>query len=250
MPSAEERTTPLELPAPGETTNSAEERRTPLELSAPGETANSAEERRTPLDVSVPEQAPPSDPSPPAPLPALAVAEIRFTCPAAMLALIERAKDALAHSQPEGRLADIFAAALKALLAAKTPKAPTRVVPQRPSAPRHIPAAVERQVRERDGNRCAFASEDGRRCNPTHALEFDHIIPFALGGRSDDVDNIRQLAGSTIYGAPRRLLDRFEAGSAGRVRQGASRHHAIGRKRRATLATQAKEGARNPARHR
>jgi hypothetical protein len=57
---------------------------------------------------------------------------------------------------------------------------------------RHIPESVKREVRERDQDRCCFVGPDGARCPETHFLHFDHILPFALGGRST-VSNVRQL---------------------------------------------------------
>jgi 5-methylcytosine-specific restriction endonuclease McrA len=47
---------------------------------------------------------------------------------------------------------------------------------------RHVPAAVRRAVRERDGGRCRFVDEQGRRCTARDGLEFHHRHPFALGG--------------------------------------------------------------------
>jgi 5-methylcytosine-specific restriction endonuclease McrA len=55
---------------------------------------------------------------------------------------------------------------------------------------RHIPSEVKRTVHDRDGDRCTFVSETGRRCDSRTRLEFDHVVPFALGGRAT-VDNIR-----------------------------------------------------------
>ena len=47
---------------------------------------------------------------------------------------------------------------------------------------RHIPAAVRHAVHERDGARCTYSNESGRRCAETHRLELHHIEPFAHGG--------------------------------------------------------------------
>ena len=58
------------------------------------------------------------------------------------------------------------------------------------SSSRHIPAAVKRAVRERDGERCAFVSESGQRCTGRRRLEFDHLEPAACGGAST-VENVR-----------------------------------------------------------
>ena len=62
--------------------------------------------------------------------------------------------------------------------------AKTRARSIRPGAdnPRNIPAAVQRGVCQRDGDRCAFVSKRGHRCTERSFLESHHIIPYALGG--------------------------------------------------------------------
>ena len=47
---------------------------------------------------------------------------------------------------------------------------------------RHIPAALRRAVSERDGNRCRYVDEQGRRCPERKRLEYHHRLPFGLGG--------------------------------------------------------------------
>ena len=46
---------------------------------------------------------------------------------------------------------------------------------------RYIPAAVKREVWERDEGRCAFQGERGR-CTETGFLEYHHVVPYADGG--------------------------------------------------------------------
>ena len=54
------------------------------------------------------------------------------------------------------------------------------------AAGRAIPAAVRRQVWQRDGGRCSYLDRrTGRRCNSRHLIEIDHILPYALGGGAD-----------------------------------------------------------------
>ena len=54
------------------------------------------------------------------------------------------------------------------------------------AAGRAIPAAVRRQVWQRDGGRCSYLDrQTGRRCNSRHMIEIDHILPYALGGGAD-----------------------------------------------------------------
>ena len=51
---------------------------------------------------------------------------------------------------------------------------------------RAIPAAVKRQIWQRDGGRCSYVDrETGRRCDSRHLIELDHILPYALGGGAD-----------------------------------------------------------------
>jgi hypothetical protein len=57
---------------------------------------------------------------------------------------------------------------------------------------RQIPAAVRREVYERDRGRCAFVSADGRRCEASAFLEYDHELPWAVHGGSAS-GNVRLL---------------------------------------------------------
>jgi hypothetical protein len=67
---------------------------------------------------------------------------------------------------------------------------PTSVAPSRGS--RHVPAAIRRAVHERDGGRCSFVGEDGRRCNETRGVEFAHVDrPYGKGGEHS-VDNVHE----------------------------------------------------------
>ena len=48
---------------------------------------------------------------------------------------------------------------------------------------RHIPAAVQRHVWQRDGGRCCYRDPlSGRRCTSSHLLQIDHQLPVAEGG--------------------------------------------------------------------
>jgi hypothetical protein len=60
---------------------------------------------------------------------------------------------------------------------------------------RYIPASVKQAVWLRDGGRCAYADSTGKRCESRHQLEYDHRIPFALGG-DNSPSNIRLLCRS------------------------------------------------------
>jgi 5-methylcytosine-specific restriction endonuclease McrA len=75
-------------------------------------------------------------------------------------------------------------------------KAPRRA-PTRSKSPandstgsRHIPAAVRDKVFVRDGGRCTYVGNTGKRCRSTQALQIDHIKPFARGG-ANTASNLR-----------------------------------------------------------
>jgi hypothetical protein len=55
----------------------------------------------------------------------------------------------------------------------------------KPCTKRTVPASVKREVYERDNGRCT-------RCRGTYKLEYDHIVPYAMGGEST-IDNLRIL---------------------------------------------------------
>jgi hypothetical protein len=71
---------------------------------------------------------------------------------------------------------------------------------------RAIPARIRDEVWNRDGSRCAFIGADGLRCEETHYLEIDHIVPVALGGRSDDGRGLRLLCRNHNGIEARRIL--------------------------------------------
>jgi 5-methylcytosine-specific restriction endonuclease McrA len=120
----------------------------------------------------------------------------QFTMDETMYADLQRALELLGPQAGEDRVREVFRRALQALVtklekqkfaATEHPRA------QRGSSKtRHIPAAIKREVSKRDGHRCTFMSQDGRRCGSRDALEFDHVLPVALGGMST-LENLRLL---------------------------------------------------------
>ena len=99
---------------------------------------------------------------------------------------LRRVQDLLRHSIPDGDPAAIFDRALTLLLAdlertklaaANRPHTARRTQ----SGSRHIPAAVRRQVWQRDAGQCAFVGPAGR-CTERGFLEFHHVRPYADGG--------------------------------------------------------------------
>jgi len=103
---------------------------------------------------------------------------------------LRHAQELLSHQVPSGDIAGVLERALDVLIAGleKRKFAATdrpRHAQRRPSTnPRYVPADVKRSVWERDGGRCTFVSEGGRRCPARTLLEFDHADPVALGGQA------------------------------------------------------------------
>ena len=102
---------------------------------------------------------------------------------------LQRARGLLRHTIPDGDLDVLLNRALSLLLdkivRAKIAGAQrsARSAVARPGV-RRIPAAVRREVWQRDCGRCAFPGPSGV-CGETAFLEFHHLVPFAAGGRSD-----------------------------------------------------------------
>lgn len=121
---------------------------------------------------------------------------LRVTVSGATRDKLERARALLRHQVPSGDVAEVLDRALDALLE-KVEKRKfgrtDRPRAKRESSRRHVPHAVRREVVARDGQRCAFESEDGRRCQETGFLELDHVTPVALGGDASSADEVRVL---------------------------------------------------------
>jgi hypothetical protein len=110
---------------------------------------------------------------------------------------LERARELMRHRNPSGDLEVLFEHALDALLdkLERERLAKTSRPAQAPRSPRCEPAAgvkrsTRREVFARDGERCTYVSEEGRRCSSRACLELDHIESRALGG-SNEASNLR-----------------------------------------------------------
>jgi hypothetical protein len=115
---------------------------------------------------------------------------VRFTASAELRDKLERLQALMRHSVPDGDLATVIDVAVtrelerleaKRFAKAKNPRQRLGRVDTTPKT-RHIPAAVRRAVHERDGSRCTFKDEKGRRCTKRHDLEYHHRKPFGRGG--------------------------------------------------------------------
>lgn len=170
--------------------------------------------------------------SPQSGFPAPVLVEFKFSADEAFLAAVERAKALLRHRHPAGRLKDIFTDAVEALLenvdperrlARKASRHINNGDEARDSNPiatggRAIPRHVKDAVWLRDEGECAFKGCDGLRCGSRDFLEFDHVVPWALGGSSDNADNIRLLCRAHNQEEARRVFgdDRVDSAIEGR----------------------------------
>ena len=57
----------------------------------------------------------------------------------------------------------------------------------------YVQRPLAREVKERDHYQCTYLSGKGIRCNQRAHLQIDHIRPYAKGGSSQDITNLRCL---------------------------------------------------------
>lgn len=137
--------------------------------------------------ASPPAVAPPSRPRPPVTPLAPERYQITFTASASTREKLRCAQDLLRHAVPSGDTAAVIDRALTVLLddLARKKLAATdrpRTSPAPDGTSRHVPAGVKRAVWVRDGGRCAFVGQGGRRCGERAFIEFHHVAPYARGG--------------------------------------------------------------------
>ena len=157
-------------------------------------------------------------PDAPSPRPIVPVAEatykLQFTISREFRDEIREAQDLLRHRMPDGDLATIFRAALEMLVVSvkkerfavgRKPRGPAETSVETTS--RHVPDAIKRAVHERDGGRCTFVDERGKRCEERGALEIDHVDGFARTHRHD-LDALRLLCRAHNQHAADRMYGR------------------------------------------
>jgi hypothetical protein len=202
---------------------------------------------RTPVlpndDLRKPAVAPPEEcrrvamasiPAPPTRRPAIAPLaperyRVQFTIDQEAEDQLRRLQDLLRGEIPDGDPGAIFVRALPLLLREVEKKKFAATATPRPgraakAGSRHVPAAVERAVWQRDGGRCAFVSKGGRRCTERSFVEFHHVNePYALGGEAT-VENIAlRCRAHNVYEAE--LI--FGPFDPGRVRETAQRYGSV-----------------------
>jgi hypothetical protein len=120
---------------------------------------------------------------------------VRFTANRELHAQLRELQALMRHQIPDGDLGKILARSVGALLKqVRSQKfgecsAPRAARPADSTPSRHIPTAIRRAVAKRDGERCAFVSDAGRRCGSREFLEFHHCEPWARN-RSHAIDGI------------------------------------------------------------
>jgi hypothetical protein len=124
---------------------------------------------------------------------------VQFTASAAFREKLDRLKALMRSTVPDGDLARILEEAVSEKLErlearrfgrTKAPRAQPAEVKVGKGSSRAIPAAVRRAVHERDGGRCRYVDDYGRRCGARDWLEFHHVEPRGYGG-DFSVQNIR-----------------------------------------------------------
>ncbi len=161
-------------------------------------------------------------------------------------------QDLLAHQIPSGDPAAIVKRALSALLGQTKRKKAALVECPRASLARsdarrrtrNIPAPVRREIWARDGGRCTFVGDGGRRCNETRGLEFHHIHPWAKGGGHSTANLCLRCRAHNAYEAERDYGNEFMAqkrpgrGPLHRVREPLDQYDAAFRRRAARAPAQ------------
>lgn len=135
--------------------------------------------------------------------------EFTFTVDESLAKDVEDARALLRNKYPFCRLEDLFREAVRSLLDRLDPArrpAPKERPGARKAGRRRVPPALRAFVWKRDKGRCAYVASDGTRCTARAFLEFDHIRPFALGGPSDDAQNLRLLCRSHNMQSARRVF--------------------------------------------
>lgn len=169
-------------------------------------------------------------PAPAAPPPPAQVGHYRLSLDVSRdtMTLLNRARDLVRRRVPGGEYDGVIRLALEAFLE-KEDRSLRRPVgrPRKPKPlaqramgdtreSRYIPEHVKQRVWERDCGRCTFVGEDGHRCGATQWLEYDHVIPRAWNGSSDDPANIVLLCRDHNLLRARELLGELVAEAFGR----------------------------------
>jgi hypothetical protein len=137
---------------------------------------------------------------------------VQFLASEELIGKYEEAKGLLSHSHPDAGFAEVLEVLLGEFLERHSPQARQRRREKKriageggksstagadgdckdQSRTRRIPVEVRDEVFIREGGRCTYVAPDGTRCHSRHALQIDHIHPYAAGG-TNDISNLRLL---------------------------------------------------------
>ncbi|HET9597883.1 MAG TPA: HNH endonuclease, partial [Anaeromyxobacteraceae bacterium] len=116
---------------------------------------------------------------------------LRVTVDAALKKDLETLMGLLSHKLPKRELHEVVREAVRCAIekhgkrkGAVEPARKRKASIEKPPTRREPTTEVRRQVWKRDGGRCAWVGPDGKRCESTWQLEYDHVRPAALGGEA------------------------------------------------------------------
>jgi hypothetical protein len=111
--------------------------------------------------------------------------ELRLVISEELLEKLERLKNLLGHKSDAqtyaGLIEELADLALKKLDPMEKPRVPPL---ETKTSTRYISEKTKRAIWQRDGGQCTYNDPITGRCSGKHALQYQHIIPFAQGGQS------------------------------------------------------------------
>jgi len=123
---------------------------------------------------------------------------LEFSVSAETMNKIKRAKSLLSTRYPKGvKLETLLEQLLDNYLEKSDPErreANNDIKLNKLERTRYIPQKIKDIVFKRDGGRCSFVGNNGRRCGSAWNLQYDHIVPFGKGG-DNSPENLRLLCG-------------------------------------------------------
>jgi hypothetical protein len=119
--------------------------------------------------------------------------ELKLIIPTELKEKLDQLRLQYSHVNPEmsyiALLEHLCDKALPKRESTATPAPEVKVEPQG----RHVPAAMKREVWKRDKGCCSYTDVNtGKRCGSRFQLQYDHIEPYALGGKTE-LENLRVL---------------------------------------------------------
>jgi hypothetical protein len=117
--------------------------------------------------------------------------EIRFTVGKAFMEKLDQLRNLLGHQLSDQQYATLFEELADIVLKKLEPKPPT-LEKSSSSETRYVSPKLKNAVWHRDQGRCTYTTSDGRRCPSRYALQYEHIVPFGKGGKTN-MENLKLL---------------------------------------------------------